>query len=232
MDKGSSYLLMAIISIVIIALIYVTTRPNYLDDSIKVTYQDEVYVDTNLRFSVVSDEYICFGPVYTIKCNEDEDIVREYNIKINKEMDIISKFIKKRNNRVPLLVADQMAHSIVTKCEEDNMPTELIIGIIEVESLYDPYAIGPPVGGNQLRRARGLGQILDPTCGGVKVSKDKLHNIDYNVDCIVDKMNEKLKITGGDVEKSLYYYVGKDDKYAPKVFKVMGEFRYFRTQNI
>lgn len=168
-------------------------------------------------------------PIYNIDCAKKE-IVREHTIKIDKEMNIISKFIKKHNNRVPLLVADQISNSIITRCKADNIPTELIIGIIEVESLYDPYAIGPPVGGNQRRRARGLGQILDAKSGRGKISKDKLHNIDYNIVCTIDIIKDKLKATGGDVEKSLYFYVGKDDKYSAKVFKVMGEFRYFRSQ--
>ena len=224
MEKETSWIIIFLLLVSVAVLIilqgkYITNH----EKQIKITYQDTIDVDTNIS---------CFGPVYKIKVEDEEEIVRVHNIKINKEMDIISKFIKKRNNRVPSLVADQMAHSIVVRCEEGNIPTELVIGIIEVESLYDPYAIGPPVGGNHLRRARGLGQILDNTCGGLKVSKDKLHNINYNIHCIVDKMNEKLKATGGDVWKSLYCYVGKDDKYASKVFKVAGEFRYFRTQNM
>jgi len=219
MEKTYVLIIMGILTVLILSMKYIPT--NY-EKQIKVIYHD-IDVDTNIP---------CLDPVYTIKIDNKEEIVREYNIKINKEMDIISKFIKKKNNRVPLLVADQMASSIVIKCEEGNIPVGLVIGIIEVESLYDPYAIGPPVGGNHLRRARGLGQILDNTCGGLKVSKDKLHNINYNICCIVDKMNEKLKATGGNVEKSLYCYVGKDSTYPTKVFKTMGEFRYFRSQNM
>lgn len=164
--------------------------------------------------------------------NDQEKFVREYNMKINCEMDIISQFIKKNNNRVPQMVADRIAHAIVRMCKEHNVPNELMIGIVEVESFYDPYAIGPPVGGNKRRRARGLGQILDSKCGEDRIDKDKLHNIDYNILYSIKIIKSKLESTGGDLEKSLYYYVGKDEEYASKVFKVMGEYRYFRSQKL
>jgi len=146
-------------------------------------------------------------------------------------MNLISMFIKKNNNRVPLLVADQIANSIVTRCSKHNLPNELIIGIIDVESTYDPYAVGPPVGSKK-RRARGLGQVLDETCGDEDIMKDKLHNIDYNIEYTIKILLSKLKISNGDIDKALYLYVGQSDEYSSKVFRTMGEFRYFRAQNL
>ena len=170
-------------------------------------------------------------PIYRIDHNE-EPVVREYNIKINREMDVMTQFIKSTNNRVPLLVADYISNSIITNCKAYDVPSELILGIVEVESFYDPYAIGSPVGGNKRRRARGLGQILDEKCGKEKIIKDKLHNIEYNIVCTIKIIKSKLVSTKGDLNKSLYYYVGKDEKYAAKVFKTMGEYTYFRSQKL
>lgn len=170
-------------------------------------------------------------PIYRIDQNE-EPVIREYNIKIDKEMDVMTQFIKSHNNRVPLLVADYISNSIITNCKIYDVPSELILGIVEVESFYDPYAIGPPVGGNKRRRARGLGQILDEKCGKEKIIKDKLHNIEYNIICTIKIIKSKLVSTKGDLDKSLYYYVGKDETYAVKVFKTMGEYTYFRSQKL
>lgn len=165
------------------------------------------------------------------KLEEKKEIIREYHIEIDREMDIIARFIKKNNNRVPMLVADQIANSIVTRCSKHNLPNELIVGIIDVESTYDPYAIGPPVGRSK-RRARGLGQVLDETCGNEDIMKDKLHNIDYNIEYTIKILVSKLKISNGDIDKALYLYVGQSDEYSAKVFRTMGEFRYFRAQQL
>jgi len=169
-------------------------------------------------------------PIYKIAYSE-EKIVREYNMKITEEMDIISRFVNKINNRAPIIVADKIAHSTINQCKEHDIPTELVIGIMFVESFYNPYAVGPPVG-TRRRRARGLGQILDEKCGVEHIMKDKLHNIDYNIELIIKIIKSKLLATDGDLDKALYYYVGKDKEYAAKVFKTLGEFRYFRSQNL
>lgn len=162
---------------------------------------------------------------------KDKKIVRTYNIDIDEEMDIISKFIKSNNNRIPILVADSISYSIVTRCDKHKLPHELILGIIAVESFYDPCALGPPVG-RKNRRARGLGQVLDETCENEEIDKDKLHNIDYNIEYTIKILLSKLKISNGDIDKALYLYVGKSDEYSSKVFRIMGEFRYFRAQKI
>jgi len=209
----------------------VTSRVEYPN---ALEHEDIILLEDGVKMTI--DYYEVFNPdmnqpIYRIDQHKDP-VVREYNIKINKEMGVMTQFIKRHNNRVPLLVADFISNSIIKNCEIYNVPSELILGIVEVESFYDPYAIGPPVGGNQRRRARGLGQILDEKCGKEKIIKDKLHNIEYNIVCTIKIIKSKLAFTKGDLDKSLYYYVGKDETYAVKVFKTMGEYTYFRSQRL
>jgi hypothetical protein len=209
------YVVIAVFLIsVIVYLISTATKP--------IVEISSDYINTVNETDVIPEDLV-------IHIEEKEEIIREYNICINKEMDIISKFIKNNNNRVPLLVADQIAYSTITRCKKENLPPGIIVGIMYVESTFDPYALGSPVG-KQKRRARGLGQVLDNSCEGEKIDKDKLHNIDYNIEHTIKILLSKLKYAKGDIDKALYLYVGQDAVYASKVFKVMGEYRYFRSQ--
>lgn len=157
--------------------------------------------------------------------NKPDDVVGAYVFHINTEMEIISRFIKKTNNRVPRVLADIIAHTTINRCEEHNIPSELVVGIIKVESFYDPYAVSP-------KGARGLMQVLDKSVDGEPIDHSKLHDIDYNINTGIKILKSKLRATQkngiGDLDKSLFFYVGKDAEYASMVFKVMGEFRYFR----
>jgi len=195
-----------------------------LDNSNKIIIQDPAQPDYIQDFFYPDANQLIFEIG-----DPSRDVVREYSLKIDKEMDIISTFIRKSNNRVPLFLADKFAHSIIRYSNKNDLPHELVLGIIEVESFYDPSALGPRVG-RKKRRARGLMQVLDKEVNGKKISKDKLHNIDYNIEKGIEILLSKVVKTKGDLDKSLFYYVGEDETYANKVYGVMGRFRFFRSQ--
>lgn len=158
--------------------------------------------------------------------------IRIYSIEIDEEKDIISKFIRHQNYKMPQSMADIISDNITSVSQKEDIPIELIIGIIQVESSFDPFAVSP-------KNARGLMQVLDRECNGQQILKSKLHNIDYNILMGVKILKSKLSKTQsiniddiklGDINKALFYYVGKDDTYADKVSKIICEFIYFRSQ--
>lgn len=149
--------------------------------------------------------------------------IREHDIEIDKEMDIISEFIRSKNKKLSSVLSDIISYHIKNKSIKANLPPELIVGITKVESHFDPSATSN-------KGAKGLMQVLDKECEGKKIDHSRLYEIDYNIECGIDILNSKLKYSKGDIKKALYLYVGKDEEYAGEVLKIMGEFRFFRSQ--
>lgn len=193
--------------------------------------QDEDLVHGTFYFDMGTDGIIKPNVFEDIFSDPSHGCVRKYYFKINLEMDIVSRFIQNKNNRIPNVLADVIGYETILKCVKHNMPIGLIVGIMKVESFYDPFAVSS-------KRARGLMQVLDKDVDGEKIDHSRLHDIDYNIDIGMKILKSKLKSTigkdfeFGDIDKALFYYVGEDEEYAKKVFKTMGEYSYFRQMII
>jgi len=148
-------------------------------------------------------------------------------IKTNDDLMIrdIELYIKARYRRVPTIVAQSLALIIVSICKEENVSPELLMGIIEIESQFNPMARNDKSG------AIGAMQIMPEWSKklGLK-SVYELYNIPTNIKSGVKVLkihiNEDAK---GDIAKGLYFYVGKDSSYANKVFQAAGKFVVFRS---
>lgn len=148
-------------------------------------------------------------------------------IKTNDDLMIrdIELYIKARYRRVPTIVAQSLALIIVSICKEENVSPELVMGIIEIESQFNPMARNDKSG------AIGAMQIMPEWSKklGLK-SVYELYNIPTNIKSGVKVLkihiNEDAK---GDIAKGLYFYVGKDSSYANKVFQAAGKFVVFRS---
>lgn len=149
------------------------------------------------------------------------------SIKTNDDFMIrdIELYIQTRYRRVPKIVAKSIAETIVSVAKEEQISPELIVGIMEIESQFNPMAR------NEKSKAIGAMQIMPEWAKklGLKSVYDLYDiptNISSGVKVLKIHINEDAK---GDIAKGLYFYVGKDSSYAGKVFQAVGKFSVFRS---
>jgi hypothetical protein len=171
---------------------------------------EKVLVDTNIEGGTLKSQ---LKKLENIKTNDDF-MLRDIEV-----------YILSRYRRVPKIVAHTLAISIVETCKAEDVSPELVMGIIEIESQFNPMAR------NEKSGAIGLMQIMPEWSKklGMKSVYD-LYDIPVNIDSGIKilkiHINEDAK---GNLEKGLYFYVGKDSSYASKVFQAAGKFAIFRS---
>jgi len=137
----------------------------------------------------------------------------------------IELYILTRFRRVPKVVARTLATSIVAACKEQDVSPEVVMGIIEIESQFNPMAR------NEKSGAIGAMQVMPEWHKklGLKSVYD-LYDIPVNINSGVKILkihtDEDAK---GNLEQGLYFYVGKDSTYAARVFQAAGKFTIFRS---
>ena len=132
-------------------------------------------------------------------------------------------YIDKNYQIVPRTVALEIANQIVTLSKKHNISTELVVGITEIESNFNPLAISKV-------NARGLMQVMPEWAKkfGLKKVSD-LHDINTGIESGIKVLKIHIQEQKGSIKKGLYYYVGKDSKYSSKVYGAMGRFVAFRS---
>lgn len=139
----------------------------------------------------------------------------------------IELYIKTSFKRVPKVVAKTIAKTIVENSSVENISPELLMGIIQVESKFDPSAVGPKT---KYGSARGLMQVMPEWAKKFNLeSKYSLHDIDTNIECGIKVFKIHLEEGNGDISEGLYLYVNKDRDYVDKVYIAMGKFISFRA---
>lgn len=149
-------------------------------------------------------------------------IVQE--LPLTREMRIVSQYIKEKYPMTPQKVADQIAYQIITQSKMASIPYELTLGIMAVESGFNPYAVSS-------KQARGLMQVLVKECSAGEINQNEIFDVDYNITMGLCIFNDHLKYAQGDLSKALYGYVGGDSVYIEKVLRTMGEFMLYRESN-
>lgn len=139
----------------------------------------------------------------------------------------IKFYIKTTHPQVPNIIAKTIAENVVVLSKKHNVSPEIVIGIIKVESLFDPMAVGPKT---KHGHARGLMQVMPEWYPkfGLK-TKYELHNIDIGIESGIKVFLIHLEEAKGDISTGLYYYVNKDKAYVGKVYAAMGKFVAFRS---
>jgi hypothetical protein len=135
----------------------------------------------------------------------------------------IFQYIDRKFQIIPKTVSHEIAEQVIKISKAEQIAPELIIGVMQVESEFNPMAISK-------KNARGLMQVMPewaPKFGLKKVTD--LHDIDTNIKCGVKVLKIHIEEGQGSISKGLYYYVGKSDEYAGKVFAAMGKFVAFRS---
>jgi len=151
---------------------------------------------------------------FTIECRASE-----YQDKQIKEL---STYIKLRKSNQPKILCNDIAYQIITQSEATNMSVELIVGIVEVESMWNPYSISKA-------GAKGLMQVLIED--GIEIDPDRVYDIDYNISIGIAIFKSKLEKANGDLSLALKYYVGGDKSYYNSVYRYIGKY-YLYKMNI
>lgn len=134
-----------------------------------------------------------------------------------KENKIVASYITSHYN-IDTDKASKIALSITSKCKEKNIPTSIIIGIVEVESKFKHKA-------SSGRGDEGLMQIRYSVWKKkYRISSRKaLHDINRNIDVGTDIFRYYLKRNKGNVREALYNYSGglkvRKSSYVKKVLK-------------
>lgn len=134
----------------------------------------------------------------------------------------IAEYIKDRYSKTPTLIATAIAQNIVDLCEKHQMPTSLIVGVMETESHFNPYA-------KSSANATGLMQVIFKVWGkelGIKEESD-LHELDKGIEYGILVLKRYLEQSEGNLKKALWMYNGRDkdhDKYANLVFTNVGRY--------
>ena len=178
--------------------------------------QEDFYKFLDAKFKITNQELKKLKSRLENVKNQDDILRRD-----------IELYIKSRYRRVPKIIAKTIAENVVMKSRDNSISPELVVGIIEVESSFNPLSV------SKLKTdpARGLMQVRAEFWGkkiGVKNRFD-LHNIDVGIESGIKVFNIHLKEEKGDISKALYKYVGKDTKYVSDVYHAMGKFVTFRS---
>ncbi len=141
---------------------------------------------------------------------------------------MICNYITTHYKRTPATVAKEISKHVMLASKEKQIAAPLILGIMQVESGFDPYAVSKV-------DARGLMQVMPEWVGKLKTkvsSKFDLHDISTGIGAGCDVFKIHLEENDGDVSKGLYYYVGKDSDYVLKVYTAVGKYLAYAKANV
>lgn len=137
---------------------------------------------------------------------------------------IVFSYIKSIRRNAPNMIVRAIARESVRVSKKYNMPIELLMGIMEVESRFNPEAVSSA-------GARGLMQVMPFWVKKIDFvsSKYDFHNIGQGIEAGAVAFRVHLEEANNNMARGLYYYVGKDHSYKWKVYRAMGEFMAYRT---
>ena len=155
----------------------------------------------------------------TISPAPEQVSVEKYNINIA----IIKEYIKQRNKTIPIEVCNIIAETIVALCEEEKLPSDLVVAMIETESTWNPTVTSS-------EGAKGLMQILKEN--GIDIDPDQSYDIEYNIKTGIAILKAKLNKANGNLSKALKMYVGGQKNYSEKVYQAIGMFVMYKSKLI
>lgn len=145
---------------------------------------------------------------------------------VDPEVEILTSYMQARNSKMPVELANIQALYIVNSAKRKELPVELVVGVIEAETIppFNPFSESS-VG------ATGLMQIYQAP--NVQISDKHRFDIEYNIEIGCAILKAKLTATDGDVTKALNAYSGGAQNYASRVYERLGRYTVYRyTQNV
>ncbi len=156
---------------------------------------------------------------------ERDSCLKEIVNQSEKNKDDLQKYITYRFSSVPAELASIIANKTEELCKEHNMAFNLIAGLMEVESGFNPFAKSK-VG------ARGLLQVMFKTWNKTyKIEKSSdLHDIHLGLETGIQILKHYLAKNKGDVTQALQNYNGaKGRDFSNSVYIAVGKFSAFRN---
>ena len=138
---------------------------------------------------------------------------------------LLTKYIQSQNTKLGREIAGMIAKTIVDASGRYSIPVELITGVIEKESVFNPSA-SADIPGKPGEYARGLMMLYQGET--VTVERDRAYNLGYNVDLGCQILNHKLKTVNGDLDKALSNYSGRATNYSEDVLRNVGKFTMYK----
>ncbi|RLF87463.1 hypothetical protein DRN34_01780 [Thermococci archaeon] len=139
----------------------------------------------------------------------------------------LAGYIESEYPKIPIEVATIIADSINSAIGIYPMDFSLVVGMIEVESRFNPMAVSK-------KGATGLMQIMPNIWAeslGIENEED-LYDIETNILCGVRVFLHNLKTSKGNIGEALWRYNGvngKKGEFADLVYKAVGRFETFRA---
>jgi len=162
------------------------------------------------------------------ECNNNKERIFIDSYEIGKKKRLrnnIYSYIKNRYTRIPKIVASSIADNIITFSDKYDISPLLLVGMIEIESRFNPMAISK-------KGARGLMQVMAEWVPKLKIKKvNDLHDIDIGIEAGIKVFKIHLKEAKGNISRGLYLYVGKDINYANNVYSAVGRFTMYQPKN-
>ena len=162
-----------------------------------------------------------------LACDEELEKLKVHMEGIKDNDDLLRRdiflYIDRKFQIIPRTVALDIAEQVLKFSKKLKVSPELVVGIIEVESGFNPMSISS-------KNARGLMQVMPEWAKkfGLKKVSD-LHDIDTGIESGIKVLKIHIDEAKGSISKGLYYYVGKSDSYSGKVYQAMGKFVAFRS---
>lgn len=141
---------------------------------------------------------------------------------------VIAKYIRSQNNKMSSEISQLISRFVVEASQKHKIPTELIVGVIEKESIFNPSA-ATAIPSKPGDFARGLMQIYQAE--DITIDKGRAYDLVYNLDMGCSILNKKLELSNGDLEKALSNYSGRADGYAEAVLQNVGRLTLYRWMN-
>jgi len=139
----------------------------------------------------------------------------------------IRLYIKSHYRKVPRSVAAEIAKLTIKFGKQYHISPILIIGMMQVESGFNPMITGPKT---KYGNARGLMQVMPEWVKKFQL-KDvyDLYDMDTNIESGCKVFNIHKEEVNGSIPKALFKYVNGSTKYVEDVYKAMGKFVTFRS---
>ena len=171
-------------------------------------FQKTTTLSKDLKF-VTAERDICAVENTT---SQDELAKMKARIAIKNNDDLLRRdielYITHNYNKISKTVAKTIALNIVKESNEQETSPELVMGIMQVESVFNPMQVGKKT---KYGNARGLMQVMPEWVKKFNLkSKYELHDIDINIKSGIRVFNIHLKEANGNISKGLYLYVNKD----------------------
>ena len=222
-------LLLNLVSIVILLVITITVvyLTTYVQDS-----NIEMQTVLEKKLGLISKDINEFREMEAKTLNlitEYHYLITERCAQLEEDSSDIQLYITTNYPKVPVEVANIIAHRTVKLCDIHNINISLVIGMMEVESSFNPFAVSKV-------NARGLMQVRFNVWGKELNLKHKsdLHDIETGIETGIKVILIYLENSKDDLTKALQKYNGiaEGSIFSSKVYGAMERFETFRERTI